>query len=190
MFFITLNLSQDNRAFNHRSCHQRDWLALLTIWKVHCIGRVLRYFESCFAYWKSRAFIDIKILIWWYDNPCSSIKDYPRKVWPIFAKTEPISNFLSALIEWLFWFADSGPRWFQKCVLNWWLCTSRWILQITMLLVLVGFPYWHVSGCQEQVGWGTRLHLLCLSNWHHFVRALILMSQIPCHRLKWIYRPN
>ena len=80
-------------------------------------------------------------MLWPFTRPCSSIKDYPRKLWPIFAKKEPISKSLSAL-NGSSDLQSAAQDWVQICVLNRWLCASRWILQITItiLLVLVGFP--------------------------------------------------
>ena len=79
-------------------------------------------------------------MLWPFTRPCSSIKDYPRKLWPIFAKKEPISNSVSAL-NGLSDLQSAAQAWVQICVLNRWLCASRWIPQITItiLLVLVGF---------------------------------------------------
>ena len=60
----------------------------------------------------------------------------PKKVWPIFAKKEPISNSPSAL-NGSSDLQSAAQDWVQICVFNRWLCTSRWILQITITILLV-----------------------------------------------------
>ena len=126
-----------------------------------------------------------------YDDPCSSIKDYPRKVWPIFAKKEPIS----ICFEWLFWFAVSGPSMSPNmCFESVIMCQSLDSLDhIHHTLSFSRVPLLTCIWMSGASGLGNQTTYCACQNCIIFC-ALIYMSSghrsIQCHRSKWIYCPN
>ena len=55
-----------------------------------------------------------------------------------------------------------------------WVACAIWHL---FLVVVVGFPNWHVFGCQEQAGWGTWLGIRCRKScFGIFIFMIIILS--------------
>ena len=57
---------------------------------------------------------------------------------------------------------------------------------------VVGFPNWHVSGCQEQVGWGSWLLNLCeeknIEIESIFAETMLLLAELHPNWRRWLRR--